>query len=69
MDNASANPVIVFALCIVRCLVPVLLLLGVSYLLRRLGYIKEPSKPPDEYLEESERNTQGEGGLAHEDSS
>lgn len=69
MDNASANPIIVFALCVARCLVPVLILLVVSYFLRRFGFIKKSPIPPDEYFEEGDNNPQGEGGLAHENSS
>jgi hypothetical protein len=49
MGDASANPVYVAILCILRCLVPLLLLFGISYLLRRLGVIAKPAPPPDEY--------------------
>ena len=37
---------IVFVFCLVRCLVPVVLLLGVTYLLKRLGWL--PAEPQDE---------------------
>ncbi len=37
--NPDSQSLIVFLLCLVRCLVPVLLLLGISYLLRRLGWL------------------------------
>jgi hypothetical protein len=66
MDNTSANPIIVFLLCVARCLVPMLILLGVSYLLRRFGFIKAPPLPPDENNEVGENHSLGEGGLAHE---
>jgi hypothetical protein len=46
LDGSGANPVIVFLLFIVRCLVPLAVMLGLSYLLRRFGWIKEPSPPP-----------------------
>jgi hypothetical protein len=49
MGDASANPVYVAILCILRCLVPLLLLFGISYLLRRLGVVAKPAPPPDEY--------------------
>jgi hypothetical protein len=49
MGDASANPVYVAILCILRCLVPLLLLFGISYLLRRFGVIAKPAPPPDEY--------------------
>lgn len=66
MDNASANPIIVFLLCVARCLIPVLILLGVSYLLRRFGFIKTPPPPPDEYDALDGNNPLEEGGLVHE---
>ena len=55
MGDASANPVFVAFLCILRCLVPLLLLFGISYLLRRLGVIAKPAPPPEEY-QKSEDN-------------
>jgi hypothetical protein len=49
MGDATANPVYVAFLCIARCLIPLLLLFGISYLLRRFGVIAKPAPPPDEY--------------------
>ena len=46
LEGSSANPFIVLLLFVVRCLVPLALMLGLSYLLRRLGWIKEPAPPP-----------------------
>ncbi len=46
LEGSGANPVIVALLFMVRCLVPLALMLGLSYLLRRLGWIKEPAPPP-----------------------
>jgi hypothetical protein len=45
LEGSGANPVIVFLLFIVRCLVPLAVMLGLSYLLRRFGWIKEPAPP------------------------
>lgn len=45
MDDV--NPIIILLMFIGRCLVPLLLMLGVSYFLRRLGLIKEPAPPPN----------------------
>jgi hypothetical protein len=59
MGDASANPIWVALLCVARCLVPLLIMLGVSYLLRRLGLVKTPPKPPQEYLDSD--NSQNEG--------
>ena len=46
LEGSGANPVIVALLFMVRCLVPLALMLGLSYLLRRLGWIKDPTPPP-----------------------
>lgn len=55
MGDASANPVYVAMLCMARCLIPLLILFGISYLLRRFGVIAKPAKPPSDY-ENSEDN-------------
>ncbi len=55
MGDASANPVYVAILCIARCLIPLLILFGISYLLRRFGVVAKPAPPPSEY-ENSEDN-------------
>lgn len=54
MQESSANPLIVVLLFLVRCLVPLALMLGASYLLRRLGLITEPSPPPNHQVNGSE---------------
>jgi len=51
MGDATANPVFVALICIARCLVPLILLFGISYLLRRFGVIAKPTPPPEETLE------------------
>lgn len=55
MGDATANPIYVALLCIARCLVPLVILFGVSYLLRRFGLISKPTQPPEEY-QKSEDN-------------
>lgn len=55
MGDVSANPVYVAIFCIARCLIPLLVLFGISYLLRRFGVIAKPAPPPNEY-ESSEDN-------------
>lgn len=66
MDNAAANPIIVFLMCVARCMIPVLILLGVSYLLRRFGFIKTLPPPPDEYNQHDDNDPLEEGGHLHE---
>ena len=49
MPEAAESPIVVAILFALRCLVPLVLMLGVSYLLKRLGLIAEPpAAPPDE---------------------
>ena len=66
MEQAGTNPIFVTLLCILRCLVPLLILLGISYLLRKMGVIAEPPKPPPEQDDGNNHNTDnGNGGFAH----
>jgi hypothetical protein len=47
--NDTANPVFVAFLFILRCLVPLAILFGISYLLHRLGLVAtESPEPPEE---------------------
>jgi NADH:ubiquinone oxidoreductase subunit B-like Fe-S oxidoreductase len=55
MGDATANPIFIALLCIARCLVPLVILFGISYLLRRFGLIAKPTPPPDDY-QKSETN-------------
>lgn len=55
MGDATANPIYIALLCIGRCLVPIVILFGISYLLRRFGVIAKPTPPPDDY-QKSEGN-------------
>ena len=51
MENTGTNPVIIALLFLLRCLVPLAIMLGVSQLLRRFGFIREttlPEDPPEE---------------------
>ena len=64
MENASANPIIVTFLCLVRCLVPLIIMLGISYLLKRLGLISETPERPEEPPDNDNPNNE-KGDLAH----
>ena len=75
MDNNAANPVVIGLLFILRCLVPLLLMLAVSALLKRLGLIQQPTEPTEaeqeaEYqaYEEQDESVSDGGDLAHEKS-
>jgi hypothetical protein len=63
----KVNPLIIAGLFILRCLVPLLIMLGLTYLLRRLGLIRQPPPPPpDENNGNGNHdNHNNEGGMAH----
>jgi hypothetical protein len=51
-----------------RCLVPLLIMFGISYLLKRLGYIKESPSPPSELRNGGDEHKNGNteaGSLKH----
>ncbi len=64
MENSSTNPLIVILLFILRCLVPLIVMIGVSQLLRRFGFIQE-TKLPEERQKEGDDNATDEGDLVH----
>ncbi len=71
MSEIPANPVFVALLFILRCLVPLAILFGISYLLRRLGLVAETPEPPSGYEDDgesqppSDTNEEKEGDLTH----
>jgi hypothetical protein len=69
MENANSNPFFVALFFIVRCLVPLLIMLGISYLLKRFGLIAPPPEPPPDQDNGNNNGdhhpNNGEGGLAH----
>lgn len=48
MDNVSANPIFVVLFFVLRCIIPLVLMLGVSALLRKLGLIAPPPQEPED---------------------
>jgi hypothetical protein len=64
-EPGAANPLIIGVLFIVRCLVPLLVMFGLSYLLRRLGLIAPPPEPPNDWNNNHTPKNSGEGGMAH----
>jgi hypothetical protein len=47
IDNQVADPIIIVLMFLARLAIPVLIMLGISYLLKRLGLIKEPPPSPN----------------------
>jgi hypothetical protein len=54
MNETAANPVFVALLFILRCLVPLAILFGISYLLRKFGLVVIENPEPPEEPEEDE---------------
>ncbi len=49
MNDTSANPIFMALLFILRCIVPLAVLFGISYLLRKMGLVAaEAPEPPDD---------------------
>jgi hypothetical protein len=65
MDNSNINPLYIFLLYILRCLVPLGIMLGISYLLRKFGLIKAPPKPPQDRDDPERTHDAAKGDLAH----
>lgn len=67
MNSSDSNPAIIALFFVLRCLAPLVVMLGISYLLRRLKLIAEPPKPPPGWdnQDQDSSNSSGEGGLAH----
>lgn len=58
MNETAANPIYVALLFILRCLVPLAILFGISYLLRRFGLVTiDAPEPPEEPDEDEEDET------------
>ena len=56
MNEAAANPIFVGLLFILRCLVPLAVLFGISYLLRRLGLVVIDTPEPPDDSDDSDNN-------------
>ncbi len=64
MQEQTESPILIEALLFAaRCVVPLLLMLGISYLLRRLGLIAEP--PPSPPNNKNGNNGGSRSGGAH----
>jgi hypothetical protein len=72
-ETNNVSPFFVVLLFLLRCLLPLAIMFGISYLLKRLGWITEPPKPPKDWNNGDSNNqsnnnnhlSQDEGGLAH----
>lgn len=65
MDKSSANPIIVILFFFLRCLVPLAIMLGISYLLRRLGVVTQHPHEPEEPFHNNSRNSNEKGNVVH----
>jgi hypothetical protein len=61
----GANPLIIILMFVLRCGVPLLIMLGISYLLKRLGLLKEPPQPPADHNSGNGYGREKEGNWMH----
>jgi hypothetical protein len=66
LEDQAANPIIIILMFIARLAIPVLLMLGLSYLLKRLGLIKEPPPSPNNGNQNGTFQSETEGSIVHE---
>ena len=67
MDKVNANPLLVSLFFVARCLVPLMIMLGITYLLKKLGLIYESPKPPPEWNNSNDNQpAEGQGEMAHD---
>jgi hypothetical protein len=57
MNDPAANPFFVAMLFILRCLVPLAILFGISYLLRRFGLVVIDNPEPPEESDDNDNST------------
>ena len=67
MQEATEGPIFLVEalLFVLRCVVPLLLMLGVSYLLKRFGLISPPPPPPPDRDNDNNHDNSNGGGVAH----
>ena len=67
MQEATEGPIFLVEalLFVLRCVVPLLLMLGLSYLLKRFGLISPPPSPPPDRDNDNNHDQSNGGGVAH----
>lgn len=66
MDKVNVNPLVIILFYALRCLVPLGLMLGGSLLLRKLGLVREPAPPPENWTEDGSGDSPAPGDASHE---
>ena len=65
MENTPSNPIYIFFFFFIRCIIPLGIMLGISYLLRKMGLISEAPKQSETKEKGNHHSDNGEGGLAN----
>lgn len=65
MEKQVASPLVIILMFIARFAIPLLFMLGLSYLLKRLGLIKEPPPSPNNGNNNGMLQNGNEGDLAN----
>jgi len=64
MENAT-NPFVIVLFYIIRCVIPLLVMLGISYLLKKLGLMSEPLSQTGQSNGTAKEIDNHEGEFAH----
>jgi len=65
MDEQNATPFMVTFFLALRCLVPLAIMLGVSFILKKIGLIRELPKKPPERPDNNSGHQNGKDGFIH----
>jgi hypothetical protein len=65
MDKPDLNPLIIFVFYFLRCVLPLGVLLGFSFLLRKLGLIQKSPNPPKDWNDKNSDIVSSNGDFAH----
>jgi hypothetical protein len=65
MENTPSNPIYVFLFFFIRCIIPLGIMLGISYLLRKMGLISEAPQQPEKQEKTDHPSDNGKGGFAN----
>lgn len=65
MDEQNATPLVIAFFFVIRCLVPLIIMLGISFILKKAGLISDTPKRPEEHREDNAGSQNGNGGFAH----
>lgn len=64
MENAT-NPIVIVFFYLIRCVIPLLIMLGISYILQKIGLISNPPSQPGKTNSAANEIDNNQGDFAH----